>query len=206
MIGLLLKNSKLDLTFTPDGRVLVSGIIDPADLRILEENSEVTEIEPDYVFSRAQDSFLFNLTNIREPNAPYYGLNRISGANSSEFVYPYEAGYGRVRALALMNAVYSTSVTVYVLDTGVQRNHTEFTEGQVIGGFSAFGTDPYEDPNGHGMALCCIAREQRVLCRHTHCGQHWRQDLRHCAQRAHCAGQGARRQRLWHADLGDGRH
>ena len=92
LLGALLKNSKLDLSFAPDGRVIISGDISPEDFAIIEQNSDVTDFEPDYIFTKAQDSYLFNLTN-NQTRATYYGLARISGVNSTNFTYPYEFGY-----------------------------------------------------------------------------------------------------------------
>ena len=90
---MMLTHSKIDLSFAPDGRVIVSGYIDPADFPIIEANSQITDFEPDYIFAAAQtnDSYLFTLPN-NSSAAPYYSLARISGVNSTNFTYPYESG------------------------------------------------------------------------------------------------------------------
>lgn len=48
------------------------------------------------------------------------------------------------------------TATLAVLDTGIAAAHPDLS-GLVAGGWSAFGTDPNLDPNGHGTALAGIA-------------------------------------------------
>jgi subtilisin family serine protease len=53
----------------------------------------------------------------------------------------------------------SGSATIAVLDTGVNVSAAELT-GRSVAGWSAFGTDPASDPNGHGTQLASIAAAQ----------------------------------------------
>jgi len=72
---------------------------------------------------------------------------------------PDDVAYGRQWALpqigwdqAYGNVTPSGSATIAVLDTGVQTTDVSLT-----GGFSATGSDPTVDPNGHGTWLASIA-------------------------------------------------
>ncbi len=50
----------------------------------------------------------------------------------------------------------SGSSTIAVLDTGVDASVADLS-GRILSGYSAFGTDPATDPNGHGTWLASIA-------------------------------------------------
>ena len=98
---------------------------------------KVALVEPDQKLSLD-----FIQGDIAEASAPSWGLDRISHRepnNGTEYTYvsdPSATGRGQF---------------AYVIDTGIQANHTEF-EGRVVKGFNVWEnyTIPFEDEFGHG--------------------------------------------------------
>jgi hypothetical protein len=95
----------------------------------LQANSNVADVERDH--SRQTDASPNDPGYADQWNLPMIGWDQI---------------YGTANPLG--------SSTIAVLDTGVSASTTDLNLGS---GWSAFGTDPTNDPNGHGTAVASIA-------------------------------------------------
>lgn len=93
-------------------------------LAALQKDTRVEYIEPNQIYTISNDRL-----------NPTWGLDRI---DERDLPLDNRYRYGND----------GTGVDVYVIDTGVQSNHSEFG-GRVVGGYSAIGGS-YEDCHGHG--------------------------------------------------------
>jgi subtilisin family serine protease len=167
--------------FTIDGFPGFAGKFTNAQLKYFDSHAAVADILPDYAVqlsssapasassstasTAAADPVFTAASNFgsddirRQIDPPSYGLKRISHRTSEgfkDYIFPRRAGKG---------------VTVYVLDTGIMANLTEF-EGRVVTGVSlldepdcvdlgvdgcdASWDDPFWDLEGHGTHLAGI--------------------------------------------------
>ena len=72
-------------------------------------------------------------------------------AYSSQWALPqtaWDQAFGAINPLG--------SATIAILDTGVDGGNSDLS-GRLTAGWSAFGTDPTSDPNGHGTSMASIA-------------------------------------------------
>ena len=96
---------------------------------------------------------------LADPAVSSVELDRVREADGA----PSDPGYGDQWNLpqvgwgiARDSVAPSGHAVIAVLDTGVDGGHPDLS-GLVTGGWSAFGTDPLADPNGHGTAVAGIA-------------------------------------------------
>ncbi|KAG0234657.1 serine protease [Mortierella sp. GBAus27b] len=99
----------------------------PNAVKELQSNPDVDYIEHDAIVS---------INSIQQPNPPSWGLTRIS-----ERVLDLKQSY-------VYNEAAGAGVTVYVLDTGILKEHVDF-RGRVLMGAN-FVDQNFSDENGHG--------------------------------------------------------
>ncbi|ORZ33183.1 peptidase S8/S53 domain-containing protein [Catenaria anguillulae PL171] len=103
-------------------------------VRKLKSNSQVAHVEPDYVLKACETTQL---------NPPNWGLSFISRRfpGKGNYYFPDKQGQG---------------VDVYILDSGIATNHTEFTRNRAHFAFNGDATWPWEDDMNHGTTVAGI--------------------------------------------------
>ncbi|MDP9335780.1 MAG: S8 family serine peptidase, partial [Actinomycetota bacterium] len=81
---------------------------------------------------------------------------RDAGATPNDPSYPDQWSLPKIGWDQVYGTLNPSSSTIAVLDTGVDGSIADLS-GHLVPGFSAFGTDPTTDPNGHGTWMASIA-------------------------------------------------
>ncbi|PGH09501.1 hypothetical protein GX51_00606 [Blastomyces parvus] len=118
---------KKDYKF-PNGFKAYSGVFDNEVVSQISNDGDVAYIEPDGIVTISALE--------TQPNAPSWGLPRVSsksGSNGTDYIYDSTAGEG---------------VTAYIVDTGIEIDHSDFG-GRATWGHNTADSDD-TDCNGHG--------------------------------------------------------
>jgi subtilisin family serine protease len=105
----------------------------------------------------------------RNPNVEYVEPNKRAGLEASEPANGYARDRVDQRNLPLdgtyrYDSQGNIGIKIYVIDTGIYRFHNDFQDcpgcsgfGRVLPSYSAYGTDPGTDCNGHGTWVAGVA-------------------------------------------------